>query len=136
MASIETTITSIIDIFPYLKQKKIRKWITITVICLINFLLGILFTLQSGTYWIEFLDNYAADWSVLLVGAIEAISISWFYGLNNFKKDISIMIGNKITDSKLFYVWYACWFLLTPLLLVVIRYFISVDISFYFNFKF
>jgi SNF family Na+-dependent transporter len=118
MASVETTITSVIDAFPYLKQIKLRKWITITLICLINFLFGLIFTFQSGTYWLEFLDTYAANWSVLLVGAIEAISISWFYGLNNFKKDISIMIGDKITNSKLFYVWYACWFLITPLLLL------------------
>ena len=52
MASVETTITSVLDIIPYLKKKKIRKYITITLICIINLIFGITFTFQSGTYWI------------------------------------------------------------------------------------
>ena len=52
MANVETTITSILDIFPKLKRKASRKYLTITIICIIYFLLGIIFTFQSGTYWI------------------------------------------------------------------------------------
>ena len=52
MASVETTITSVLDIFPILKKKKLTKVLTIVSICLIYFILGITFTLQSGTFWI------------------------------------------------------------------------------------
>jgi hypothetical protein len=52
MTSIETAITSILDLFPNLRKKAIRKIATIAIICLAHFLVGILFTIQSGTYWI------------------------------------------------------------------------------------
>lgn len=84
MASVETTITSVLDIFPKLKLKKIRKYLAITAICFIYFACGIIFCLQSGTYWIEIFNSYAGDWAVLLVGALECISVSWFYGLFKF----------------------------------------------------
>jgi len=53
MASVETTIVSVLDIFPTLKKKACYKVLTVITICVINFLLGILYTLQSGTYWYE-----------------------------------------------------------------------------------
>ena len=138
MASVETTITSILDIFPPLKKTELRKVLTITGICVFFLVVGILFCLQSGTYWIgerasllhfiiffsfifkfvnhliEIFNSYASGWSVLLVGALESISIAWFYGLNNFKRDISLMLGNDVTDSKFFYIWYVLWFAITP----------------------
>ncbi len=52
MASVETTITSVLDVVPYLKKRKLTRMLTIVSICLIYFILGITFTLQSGTYWI------------------------------------------------------------------------------------
>ena len=80
MASVETTITSILDVFPVLKKKVWTRKMTIVAICVIYFVLGITFTLRSGTYWIEIFDTYSGNWAVLLVGALECISISWFYG--------------------------------------------------------
>ena len=52
MTSVETTITSILDIIPTLKKKKYRKYISITVICLVQLLFGLTYTFNSGTYWI------------------------------------------------------------------------------------
>jgi SNF family Na+-dependent transporter len=96
MTSIETTITSILDVFPMLKVKKniklfkikskqfeinnLRKYLTITAICVIHFLFGIVYTFKSGTYWVELVDSYSGSWSLFLIGFIECISITWFYG--------------------------------------------------------
>jgi SNF family Na+-dependent transporter len=120
MASVETTITSILDVFPKLKLKPIRKKLAITVICFVYFLCGIIFCLQSGTYWVEIFNNYAGDWAVLLVGALECISISWFYGVENFKKDIRIMIGMKHTNNFTYYIWCALWWVISPGLLIIL----------------
>ena len=56
MASVETTITSVLDVIPYLKKRKLTRTLTIVAICFIYFILGITFTLQSGTYWIGWLN--------------------------------------------------------------------------------
>lgn len=59
MTSVEITITSILDFFPILRTKSFYKTLAITVICIVQFIASINFTLQSGTYWIgNFLLKY------------------------------------------------------------------------------
>ena len=52
MASVEITITSLLDLVPFFKKTKLRKVILITSICVCYFLLGLPYTLSSGTYWV------------------------------------------------------------------------------------
>ena len=52
MASTEITITSVFDFFPNLRKKAKTRYLTIIGIVIVYFLLGILYTIQSGTYWI------------------------------------------------------------------------------------
>ena len=52
MTNVEVTVTSVLDAIPALRKVKIRKYLTITGICIIYFILGFPFTLNSGTYWI------------------------------------------------------------------------------------
>jgi hypothetical protein len=66
MASVETTIVSVLDIFPVLKKKASYKALTVITICVINFLLGIVYTLQSGTYWYDFSLNKIIIFEILL----------------------------------------------------------------------
>ena len=51
MASVEVTITSLLDAFPYLKKTSYRKYMTIIGIVLLDYLCGIILTTKSGTYW-------------------------------------------------------------------------------------
>ena len=58
MAGIETTITSVLDVFPILKRDNKIKYSTVTILVIGHFLVGILFCLRSGTYWIGEPINY------------------------------------------------------------------------------
>jgi SNF family Na+-dependent transporter len=80
MGSIETFITSVFDLFPKLKQTNWIRYTTIIVIVAIFFLLGILFTIQSGTYWLEIFNEYSGSWSIFIIAILECISVNWFYG--------------------------------------------------------
>ena len=64
-ASVEVSLTCIFEQFPQLKSTKRRRLLSITIIFIIYFLCGIIFTLQSGTYWIEFFNNYAGGFYLL-----------------------------------------------------------------------
>lgn len=64
MANVETTITSILDIFPKLKRRAFRKYTTIAIICIVYFLLGVIFTFQSGTYWIGLYSNLKSKFKI------------------------------------------------------------------------
>ncbi|RNA14741.1 sodium- and chloride-dependent neutral and basic amino acid transporter B(0+) [Brachionus plicatilis] len=119
MASVETAITSILDAFPSLKKNAFRRYLSITIICLVFFLIGLIFTTQAGTYWIEIFNNYAGGWAVIFIGAFEAISVSWFYGFGNFKTDIELMIGKRFTKYKIFYIWNIFWAVITPGILLL-----------------
>jgi SNF family Na+-dependent transporter len=100
MTSAEITICSFMDLIPWFKKNQKRKTFLVICICSTFFLLGLSYCTQAGIYWVELLDNYSGNWGVLLLGALECISVTWVYGYNNFKRDISVMLGNEVTDSK------------------------------------
>lgn len=51
----------------------------------------------------------------IIVGVLEMMTIFWVYGLFNFLDDMEFMLG-----SRLGIYWRLCWFLITPLLMIVI----------------
>jgi SNF family Na+-dependent transporter len=80
MTSVETWITSLYDLFPILKKTPLRKYLFVSLNCLVFALMGLILCTQSGTYWIEFFDNYSGNWAILMIGFFECISVTWFYG--------------------------------------------------------
>jgi SNF family Na+-dependent transporter len=127
MASVESLNTSILDLIPKLKKTHLRKIMTITVICLTCFLCGLIFCTQSGAYWLQIFDSYSGNWAILIVSGLELVSIGWFYGFDNFRKDISTMIGEDITNHVLFNLWRICWTVISPaiVLLLIASYYVN-----------
>ena len=136
----ETVTTAILDKFPNFRQKKV--WVVLTV-AVFGYLGGLIFTtnvriyktvikkrktifkffdsckvfFQSGMYWLQLMDKYAANWSVLIIAIGECILIAWIYGAEKFCGDVQRMIGRQ---SKLWvFFWSAMWRIITPAALVV-----------------
>ncbi|KAJ8039493.1 Sodium- and chloride-dependent glycine transporter 2 [Holothuria leucospilota] len=116
-ASMETTVTVILDEFP-----KIRKYKTYAcgLVCTMSFLFGLLFVTEAGPYWANLIDQSAAGFQILMVGLVECSAISWIYGVRRLKNDIRSMTGNKWVDHPMFWYWIVTWTVLTPLTLGVI----------------
>ncbi|XP_076005850.1 sodium-dependent neutral amino acid transporter B(0)AT3-like [Genypterus blacodes] len=85
------------------------------IVCLVCFLLSLIFTLGSGNYWLELFNRYVGAAPLLLIAFFEVISVIWIYGLRRFSEDIYFMTGRK---PNIF--WKACWVLITPLMLIVV----------------
>ena len=68
-------------------------------------------------YWLQLVDKYAANWSVLLIAISECILISWVYGANRFLRDIQDMIGQQSKLWMFFWTW--MWKVVTPAALLV-----------------
>uniref|UniRef100_A0A674DVU5 Transporter n=1 Tax=Salmo trutta TaxID=8032 RepID=A0A674DVU5_SALTR len=66
-------------------------------------------------YVLTLLDNYAAGTSILFGVLIEAIGVSWFYGVDRFSEDIERMMGFK---PGLY--WRLCWKFVSPTFLLVV----------------
>lgn len=50
-------------------------------VCLFCFLSAICFTLQSGNYWLEVFDNFAAPLNLIIFAFFEAVGVAYVYGM-------------------------------------------------------
>lgn len=108
----ETSLTSLYDEFPKLRNKK-------TLICLIMGLTGFLLALPcvcpGGDYVVTLMDHYGADFAVVFLAFCEVLAIMWGYGADNVLKDLDYMLGGR---PFLWQYWYFCWILTCPLILL------------------
>uniref|UniRef100_H2ZHW6 Transporter n=1 Tax=Ciona savignyi TaxID=51511 RepID=H2ZHW6_CIOSA len=113
---LETVSTAITDAFP--RQFRSRRWHLMLLLSVVSFLLGLVCVTNTGLYWVNLIDHYAAGWGLLFVAVMELFGVSYIYGGNRFIEDIEMMIGKKSWWFWLY--WRACWFFISPLLLTAI----------------
>ncbi|XP_064621186.1 sodium- and chloride-dependent glycine transporter 1-like isoform X1 [Lineus longissimus] len=122
-AGVETVITTIVDNNPRLLRGRLRRMLLTALTCFVIAILGIPCVMQGGVYVLSLLDWYIATLSVALIFFTELVVISWIYGLNQFFKDIELMIGYQPH-----FIWKIMWGGVSPaltmgiFLLSVIRY--------------
>ncbi|KAK9529802.1 hypothetical protein VZT92_013872 [Zoarces viviparus] len=104
---------------PIKDLKLVPTWIpdglVAAVICLIAFLMALIFTMGSGNYWVEIFNSYVGSVPLLIVAFFEIIAVIYIYGMKNFSEDIYFMTGKK---PNIF--WKACWMVISPLMLLVV----------------
>jgi len=81
------------------------------------------FTLQSGVYVFELFDNFAATFSLLLIGAAECIALMYVYGMNKYLADVLEMTGKFLNFKPLHWLWKY----IIPLLAIVLSVFAIVN---------
>lgn len=72
-------------------------------------------------YWLQLMDKYAANWSVLLIAISECILVAWVYGADRFLDDVQHMIGPRNKCWRFFWTW--MWKVVTPATLFFILFF-------------
>ncbi|KAM3858647.1 sodium-dependent neutral amino acid transporter B(0)AT3-like [Diretmus argenteus] len=95
--------------------KWIAKELLTALVCLICFLMSLIFTLGSGNYWLELFNGYVGSVPFLIIAFFEVIGVVYVYGLRRFSEDIQVMTGKK---PNIF--WKACWTVISPLMLLVV----------------
>uniref|UniRef100_A0A7N6C0H5 Transporter n=1 Tax=Anabas testudineus TaxID=64144 RepID=A0A7N6C0H5_ANATE len=112
MGGMEAVITGLTDDFKVLKRnRKLFTFIT----AFGTFLVALLCVTNGGIYVLTLLDKYAAGTSILFGVLIEAIGVSWFYGVDRFSEDIQRMMGFK---PGLY--WRLCWKFVSPVFLLFV----------------
>ncbi|XP_058828909.1 sodium- and chloride-dependent glycine transporter 2-like [Topomyia yanbarensis] len=114
-ALMETVVTGILDTFPKWRRWKLR---VVFVVAAVGYIGGLVFITNSGMYWFQLVDKYAANWSVLLIATIECILIAWIYGSERFISNIEEMIGRRSNGFIRF--WTLIWKFVTPATLLFI----------------
>ncbi|KAM4706342.1 sodium- and chloride-dependent transporter XTRP3 isoform 2-T2 [Rhinophrynus dorsalis] len=90
--------------------------------CFISCIIGLIFTMESGSYWFDIFNDYAATLSLLLIVFVEIVAICYVYGLNRFENNIQIMIGYKPN-----WYWKIMWRFASPLLIISLFIFYLTD---------
>ncbi|XP_012219206.1 sodium- and chloride-dependent glycine transporter 1 [Linepithema humile] len=117
-ALMETVTTAILDGVPALRNYK--TWVVLGA-AVVGYAGGIIFTTNAGMYWLQLMDKYAANWSVLLIAISECILVAWVYGADRFLDDVQQMIGPRSRLWRFFWTW--MWKVITPAALLFILFF-------------
>lgn len=51
------------------------------ILCLVSFLVALIFTQGSGNYWVEVFNGYVGSVPLLIIAFFEIIAVSYIYGI-------------------------------------------------------
>ncbi|XP_037385280.1 inactive sodium-dependent neutral amino acid transporter B(0)AT3 [Talpa occidentalis] len=111
--NMEGVITPLLDLG--VLPKSVPKEVLTGAACLLCFLSATCFTLQSGNYWLEIFDSYAAPPNLIIFACFEVVGVVYVYGMKRFCDDVAWMTGRK---PGLY--WQLTWKAISPLLLLTI----------------
>uniref|UniRef100_A0AAQ4PZV1 Transporter n=1 Tax=Gasterosteus aculeatus aculeatus TaxID=481459 RepID=A0AAQ4PZV1_GASAC len=109
---LEAIITAVLDEYP--EQLGHRRELFVLGLVVVCFL-GSLMMTCGGAYVVKLLEEFGVGSSIIAVGFLEAIAVSWFYGIKRFSNDIQSMLGK----SPGLY-WQVCWVAISPAFLAYI----------------
>lgn len=50
-------------------------------ICVVSFLVALIFTMSSGNYWLEIFNSYVGSIPLLIIAFFEIIAVIYVYGM-------------------------------------------------------
>uniref|UniRef100_A0A667GGN5 Transporter n=1 Tax=Lynx canadensis TaxID=61383 RepID=A0A667GGN5_LYNCA len=82
-------------------------------VCLVNCVIGLVFTMEAGNYWFDIFNDYAATLPLLLIVLVEIVAVCYVFGLRRFESDLQAMTGRTLN-----WYWKAMWAGVSPLLII------------------
>uniref|UniRef100_H2YRE3 Transporter n=1 Tax=Ciona savignyi TaxID=51511 RepID=H2YRE3_CIOSA len=107
---LQTVVTSVLD-----SGVKISKTLLTAIMCSGMFVVGLLFSQRSGSYFLDIFDSYSATLALVTIALFEVLAVSYIYKISRFEKDLKEMVG--VTPG---YYWTISWRFTCPLALVII----------------
>ncbi len=106
---LEAFTSSVMDKFHYSRKK------VVSIICLIAFLGGIIFTTGGGLYWLDIVDHFITNYGLVTVGILECLVIGWHFKADRLRAHI-----DEFSRVKLGKWWDISVKIITPLILGII----------------
>jgi NSS family neurotransmitter:Na+ symporter len=106
---IEAFTSSIMDKFHFSRK------VVVSVVCLLGFFGGIIFTTGAGLYWLDIVDHYLTTYGLVIVGILECILIGWYLKAEKMREHI-----NKVSNLKLGKWWNFNVRVITPGVLIIV----------------
>lgn len=107
---LEAIYTALADEFELIKKYRKSSMAMIHILLLIGSLPTVT---NGGMYLVTFLDTFSTSPALMLIVFFEAVSVTWFYGLDKFCGNIYQMF--KVKPNKF---WKICWKYVSPLIIL------------------
>ncbi|ACL70590.1 sodium-dependent transporter [Halothermothrix orenii] len=104
---VEAMVAALIDKFEISRKK------AVTYICIISLILGIPFVTGGGLVLLDIVDHFINRYGLLLVGFVELVVISYFFGVDKIKKAVNPSSNTEVGPTWSIMVKY-----LSPLALI------------------
>ncbi|XP_043944399.1 sodium- and chloride-dependent GABA transporter 2-like [Protopterus annectens] len=107
---LESLVTAIVDMYPKIFRRPMRRELLVLAISVVSFFIGLVMVTEGGMYIFQIFDYYAASGMCLLFVAFsQSIAIGWVYGADRFYDNIEDMIGYRPLPIIKY-----CWLFFTP----------------------
>jgi len=108
--TVEGCVAGVEDFTGYHRSKSTM--ITCTVLAVLALSM---FPWGNGVYILDLLDQYTANWTLLMMALMECIAVAWSYGLAKFAYDVRLMTGSKPNLYILL-----CWKWISPSVIFIL----------------
>ncbi|WP_054951357.1 sodium-dependent transporter [Numidum massiliense] len=103
----EVSITAIREKFNLTRTQAVS-WV-----CGAGFFVSLLYTTYAGMGYLDIVDNFINNYSIVLAGLVEVVLLGWFFKLSTLRTHI-----NGLSDIKIGTWWDVCLKVITPLVLI------------------
>ncbi|XP_043260670.1 sodium-dependent nutrient amino acid transporter 1-like isoform X1 [Colletes gigas] len=97
------------------KLPNVKLWQIVISVCSMGFAVSTVYVTPGGQFLLTLVDYYGTSFVVFILASFEITAVVWLYGIENFIDDIEFMLEKKTSIY-----WNVCWFLVTPLILIII----------------
>jgi neurotransmitter:Na+ symporter, NSS family len=109
ISMIEAFVSGLMDKF------KVKRHLWVTIICILGFFGGIIFTTEGGFAWLDIVDHFLLSYGLVIVGLLEIIIVAWIFGSSRI-----IEHANKMSKIKIGYTLSSLLKIVTPLVLAIV----------------
>jgi NSS family neurotransmitter:Na+ symporter len=91
---------------------RFSKRIVLPLVCVVAFVVGIIYTAQGGYYWLDIMDYFVVTVGLTLIGLLECIAIGWIFGAGKVRNWV-----NEVSEFKIGRWWDVLIIGVTPIIL-------------------
>lgn len=92
---------------------KIKKSTITGIVCLVGFVIGLLYVTQPGILWLDIVDHWMNNYGLVVVGLLMSLLIGHVYSTEKFQSDL-----NEVSDFSVGKWWVWCIKYITPAILI------------------
>ena len=104
------------------KKWGITKSKATAIICSIGFFASLIFTTESGLYWLTIVDHFVANFGLVLIGLLECLILGWMFKLSKLREH-----ANESSDVKIGKWWDILIKYIAPIILSLLLIFAIIN---------